>query len=85
MASLAWDIGWGDENIVVGIFDDGGDPKGHPELRLSPSGMDWTGLQLCTANRRGKLPVGIRMELRAQVLWERLETIISEGLELHQA
>ncbi len=42
MASLAWDIGWGDEKIVVGIFDDGGDSKGHPDLRLSPSGMNWT-------------------------------------------
>ncbi len=42
MANLAWDIGWGDENIVVGVFDDGGDPEGHPDLKLSPSGMNWT-------------------------------------------
>jgi thermitase len=42
MANLAWDIGWGDEKIVVGVFDDGGDPNGHPDLNLSPSGMNWT-------------------------------------------
>ena len=39
-AYRAWEIAWGDPNIVVSIFDDGID-AGHPDLNVSDAGKNW--------------------------------------------
>jgi len=39
-AYLAWDIGWGDEDVVVAVYDDGIE-RDHPDLNISPEGKNW--------------------------------------------